>query len=45
MGAWDEVGEEVYIFILDYITCYASTLVNISSFLFDPNLLLFYLSV
>ena len=28
----DEVGEEVYIVTLDYITSYVPTLVNISSF-------------
>ena len=48
MSLWDEVGEEVYILPLDYMTSYVSNLVTISyfySFLFHLNVLLFYVSV
>ena len=48
MRPCDEVGEEVYVLPLDYMTSYVSNLVNISyfySFLFHLNVLLFYLSV
>lgn len=34
VSAWDEAGEEVYIFALDYITFYDLTLVNVTSLIY-----------